>query len=53
MLLDNKKHGRVGDELRKHLEEGSRLATIGFTDKVGERAKRRSACGGDLKRKGI
>ncbi|MCG8053819.1 MAG: hypothetical protein JAZ15_21740, partial [Candidatus Thiodiazotropha endolucinida] len=28
MLLDNKKHGLVGDELRKHLQEGSQLAIV-------------------------
>ena len=28
MLLDNKKHGKVGDELRKHLATGSKLAVI-------------------------
>ncbi|MCG7877509.1 MAG: SNF2-related protein [Candidatus Thiodiazotropha endolucinida] len=28
MLLDNKKHGKLGDELRKHLEGGSRMAVV-------------------------
>lgn len=28
MLLDNKKYGRVGDELRKHLRNGGRLAIV-------------------------
>ncbi len=28
MLLDNKKNGKVGDELRRHLTDGSRLSVI-------------------------
>ncbi len=28
MLLDNKKNGRVGDELRKHLTDGAKLSVI-------------------------
>jgi superfamily II DNA or RNA helicase len=28
MLLDNKKNGKVGDELRKHLTDGSKLSVI-------------------------
>ncbi len=28
MLLDNKKKGRVGDELRKHLSDGSKLSIV-------------------------
>ena len=28
MLLDNKKNGKVGDELRKHLTDGTQLSVI-------------------------
>jgi len=28
MLLDNKKNGKVGDELRRHLSSGTRLSVL-------------------------